>query len=109
MNAIRIAVGMLALALSACTAAPVAEKTSAVPMQFPLRDFFSNPERAYFRLSADGKTLGFMQPVAIDGAKRRVEVQYRVKDDEGHGFRGEDNQFEFYAAMEKFFAQHLRP
>ncbi len=41
--------------------------------------------------------------------KRGVEVQYMVKDDEGHGFRGEDNQFEFYAAMEKFFSEHLKP
>ena len=29
---------------------------------YELRDFFGKPERAYFRLSPDGKTLGFMQP-----------------------------------------------
>ncbi len=63
-----------ALALAAsCTMAPMAEK-SAAPQQFPIRDFFSNPERAYFRLSEDGRTLGFMQPVSIDGAKRRLNV-----------------------------------
>ena len=28
----------------------------------PMRDFFRNPERAYFRISSDGKTLSFMQP-----------------------------------------------
>ena len=28
----------------------------------PLRDFFKNPEQGYFRLSPDGKMLGFMQP-----------------------------------------------
>ena len=28
----------------------------------PLRDFFRNPERAFFRISADGKTFSFMQP-----------------------------------------------
>ena len=61
------------LALGACATAPVAP-TSAVPKQFPLRDFFSNPERAYFRLSEDGKTLGFMQPVSIEGSKRRLNV-----------------------------------
>ncbi|MEP7067652.1 MAG: S9 family peptidase [Usitatibacter sp.] len=61
------------LALAACASTPVAEKT-AVPRQFPLRDFFSNPERAYFRLSEDGKTLGFMQPVSIEGSKRRLNV-----------------------------------
>ena len=27
-----------------------------------LRDFFGKPERSFFRLSSDGKTLGFMQP-----------------------------------------------
>ena len=41
--------------------------------------------------------------------KRGVEVQYMVKDNEGHGFRNEENQFEFYGAMEKFFAEHLKP
>ena len=30
--------------------------------QYPLRDFFKNPEQGYFRLSPDGKYLGFMQP-----------------------------------------------
>jgi dipeptidyl aminopeptidase/acylaminoacyl peptidase len=39
--------------------------------------------------------------------KRGVEVQYMVKDNEGHGFRNEENQFEFYEAMEQFFARHL--
>jgi dipeptidyl aminopeptidase/acylaminoacyl peptidase len=36
-----------------------------------------------------------------------VEVEYMVKDDEGHGFRNEENRFEFYAAMEKFLDQHI--
>lgn len=40
--------------------------------------------------------------------KRGVEVQYMVKDNEGHGFRNEENQFEFYEAMEAFFARHLK-
>jgi dipeptidyl aminopeptidase/acylaminoacyl peptidase len=30
-----------------------------------------------------------------------------LKDNEGHGFRNEENQFEFYEAMEAFLAQHL--
>jgi dipeptidyl aminopeptidase/acylaminoacyl peptidase len=47
---------------------------TARPPQFPLRDFFSNPEQAFFRLSEDGRTLGFMQPVAIDGGERRLNV-----------------------------------
>ncbi|MDK2908641.1 MAG: hypothetical protein PWR20_208 [Bacteroidales bacterium] len=38
---------------------------------------------------------------------RGIEVEYIVKDNEGHGFRNEENQFEFYEAMEKFLANHL--
>jgi len=41
--------------------------------------------------------------------KRGVEVQYLVKDNEGHGFHNEENQLEFYAAMEGFFGKHLSP
>ncbi len=41
--------------------------------------------------------------------KRGVDVQYMVKDNEGHGFRNEENQFEFYAAMEAFLARYLKP
>lgn len=39
--------------------------------------------------------------------KRGVEVQYMVKDNEGHGFRNEENRFDFYRAMDKFLAQHI--
>ncbi len=38
---------------------------------------------------------------------RGLPVEYLVKDDEGHGFRNEENLFEFYRAMERFLAQHL--
>jgi dipeptidyl aminopeptidase/acylaminoacyl peptidase len=38
---------------------------------------------------------------------RGVEVEYLVKDDEGHGFRNEENRFDFYRAMEKFLAKHI--
>ncbi|MFZ1692263.1 MAG: S9 family peptidase [Flavobacteriales bacterium] len=38
---------------------------------------------------------------------RGVEVEYMVKDNEGHGFHNEENRFEFYRAMEKFFDQHI--
>ena len=40
--------------------------------------------------------------------KRGVEVQYMVKDTEGHGFHNEENQFDFYGAMEAFFRKYLR-
>jgi dipeptidyl aminopeptidase/acylaminoacyl peptidase len=39
--------------------------------------------------------------------KRGVEVEYMVKDNEGHGFRNEENRFEFYEAMEKFLKKHI--
>ncbi len=39
--------------------------------------------------------------------KRGVAVEYMVKDNEGHGFGNEENQFDFYGAMEKFLAKHL--
>lgn len=41
--------------------------------------------------------------------KRGVEVEYIVKDNEGHGFSNEENRFEFYEAMERFLAKHLKP
>lgn len=37
-----------------------------------------------------------------------VEVKYMVKENEGHGFANEENRFEFYEAMEQFFAEHLQ-
>ena len=40
--------------------------------------------------------------------KRGVTVEYMVKDNEGHGFRNEENRFDFYRAMEKFLGEHLK-
>ena len=39
--------------------------------------------------------------------KRGIEVEYMVKENEGHGFRNEENRFDFYRAMEKFLGKHL--
>ncbi len=39
--------------------------------------------------------------------KRGVTVEYLVKDNEGHGFYNQENQFDFYRGMEKFLAEHL--
>ncbi len=39
--------------------------------------------------------------------KRGIAVEYMVKDNEGHGFHNEENQFDFYGAMEKFLAKHI--
>ena len=40
--------------------------------------------------------------------KRGIDVPYMVKDNEGHGFRNEENRFEFYEAMEQFLEKHLK-
>jgi dipeptidyl aminopeptidase/acylaminoacyl peptidase len=40
--------------------------------------------------------------------QRGVEVEYMVKDNEGHGFQNEENRMDFYAAMEKFLGAHLK-
>lgn len=40
---------------------------------------------------------------------RGVDVEYMVKDNEGHGFHNDENKFEFYEAMEAFLRQHLNP
>ncbi|MEC2076192.1 S9 family peptidase [Metabacillus fastidiosus] len=40
--------------------------------------------------------------------KRGVDVEYMVKDNEGHGFANEENRIEFYNAMIKFLDSHLK-
>ena len=39
--------------------------------------------------------------------RRGVEVEYMVKDNEGHGFANQENVFDFYRAVERFLQQHL--
>ncbi len=39
---------------------------------------------------------------------RGIEVEYMVKENEGHGFLNQDNRFDFYGAMEKFLEKHLK-
>lgn len=39
--------------------------------------------------------------------KKGIDVPYMVKDNEGHGFRNEENRFDFYGAMEQFFFKYL--
>ena len=40
--------------------------------------------------------------------KRGITVEYMVKDNEGHGFYNQENQFDFYNAMDKFLNIHLK-
>lgn len=37
---------------------------------------------------------------------RGIDVEYMVKDNEGHGFLNEENRFDFYQAMEVFLNKH---
>ena len=39
--------------------------------------------------------------------RRGVAVEYMLKEKEGHGFRNEENQIEFYRAAERFLGEHL--
>jgi dipeptidyl aminopeptidase/acylaminoacyl peptidase len=46
----------------------------------------------------------------VNGLKKRgIDVEYMVKENEGHGFHNEENKFDFYEAMEKFLDKHLHP
>ena len=38
---------------------------------------------------------------------RGVEVEYMVKEDEGHGFVNPDNVIDMYHAVDRFLAEHL--
>jgi dipeptidyl aminopeptidase/acylaminoacyl peptidase len=40
--------------------------------------------------------------------KNGIDVEYLLKTDEGHGFRNEENRFEFYEAMEVFLSKYLK-
>ncbi len=101
------------------------------PLLAKMHDMVGHPERDRDRLAATSPALHvdrIRTPLLIaQGAQdprvnkaesdqvvqalreRGVEVQYMVKDNEGHGFHNDENKFEFYAAMEAFFVEHLKP
>ena len=58
-----------------------------VPPQFPLKDFFRNPDKGFFRLADDGKTLAFMQPASVDGQPARLNIFVQPLD--GSTLKGE--------------------
>ncbi len=41
--------------------------------------------------------------------ERGIDVEYMVKDNEGHGFHNEENRFDFYRGMLVFLDKHLKP
>ena len=96
-----------------------------------MRDMVGDPERDKVRLAATSPALhvehiktplliaqGARDPrvnkaesdQVVDALRERgVQVEYMVKDNEGHGFQNEENRFDFYRAMERFLIHHLRP
>ena len=77
---------------------------------------------ALFGRSGSGKTTlvnaiaGLVRPddgrIEVNGdclfdSARGIDVPYIVKDNEGHGFHNEENQFEFYESMEKFLDKYI--
>lgn len=40
--------------------------------------------------------------------KNGVQVKYMFKENEGHGFKNEENKIEFYSELEKYLSEHLR-
>lgn len=99
------------------------------PMLDMMYEMVGNPEELKSQFEATSPALNahrIMAPLFVaQGAKdprvniaesdqiveamrqRGVEVEYMVKENEGHGFRNEENRFDFYRAMEKFLAKHL--
>lgn len=73
-SSLTLSVALVSAALGIAFALPTPVQAAGVPKAYPVRDFFSNPEKAYFRLSDDGRTLGFMQPVSVDGGPRRLNI-----------------------------------
>ena len=45
--------------------------------------------------------------IVVAARENNVDVKYLVAENEGHGFRQQNNRLAVAAAMEKFFAQHL--
>ena len=100
------------------------------PMLTKMHSMVGSPETDYERLVATSPALNaerIVTPLFIaQGAHdprvnkdesdqmvaalqaRGVEVEYMVKDNEGHGFHNDENKFEFYERMEAFLAQHLK-
>ena len=87
--------------LTGCAApgpAPMAV-ADAAPPQIPMRDFFRNIDRGYFRVSGDGRRLGFMQPATgDDGKSRRLNIFVQSLD--GSRPVGEPKQLTFESARD---------
>lgn len=99
------------------------------PMLDMMYEMVGNPEELKAQFEATSPALNadkIMTPLFVaQGAKdprvniaesdqivealknRGIEIEYMVKENEGHGFRNEENRFDFYRSMEKFLKGHL--
>ena len=74
-RALLVALATVAALIAGCATSGPAGTSVDVPPQYPMRDFFRNIDRGYFRLSSDGRMLGFMQPaVGDDGKTQRMNI-----------------------------------
>ena len=79
--------GVAAAATLALTGNPVLAQAAAgsqadAAAPIPLRDFFRSPDRAYYRLSASGQWMSFMQPALGEDGKglSRIRVTLHETD-----------------------------
>lgn len=88
--------------LSGCAAyLPPSAVVKAVPPKIPVRDFFRNIDRGFFRISGDGQKVSFMQPaVGSDGQSRRMNIF--VQSLRGTRPIGEPRQLTFESARDIF-------
>ena len=59
--------------LNHCSLTDSENPTASIPT-YPLRTFFQNPKRSFFRLSDQGKRIAFMEPVSIDEKPARLNI-----------------------------------
>lgn len=56
----------------------------------------------------DPRVIKAQSDAMVEAMKKRgVDVEYMVRDNEGHGFHNEENRIAFYKAMTEFLTKHL--
>ena len=86
---------MTSLSALGFAVSPPVRAAEAAPI--PVRDFFRHPERGYFRIAPDGKTLAFMQPFErrmniyvqpLSGGEPRRLTSETARDISNHFWKG---------------------
>ena len=100
------------------------------PMRNMMYEFVGNPQQDSLMLAENSPSLNahkikvplFVAQGANDPRVKKaesdqmvaalnaqgVDVEYMVKDNEGHGFHNQENQFDFYRAMENFLKMYMK-